>query len=96
MIFHERIGKSEEIDFNKTNGSKEYMICHFEYLSDGFRYQPYACNACHDFSITVQNLSDFFYSNHKNVDYRCYIVGINKNNAVNFLNNSFLGDKGVL
>ena len=55
-----------------------------------------ACNACHDFSMIVQNLSDFFIVTVKNVDYRCYIVGVNKNDAVNLLNNSSLGDKGVL
>ena len=32
----------------------------------------------------------------KNVDYRCYIVGVNKNDAVNLLNNFYLGDKAVL
>ena len=53
-------------------------------------------NACHDFSMIVQNLSDFFIVTVKNVDYRCYIVGVNKKDAVNLLNNSFLGDKGVL
>ena len=46
--------------------------------------------------MTVQNLSDFFIVTIKNVDYRCCIVGINKNDAVNLLNNSVLGDKGVL
>ena len=65
-------------------------------FSDGFKYQPYVCNACHDFSMTVQNLSNFFIVTIKNVDYRYYIVGVNKNDAVNLLNNSVLGDKGVL
>ena len=46
--------------------------------------------------MIVQNLSDFFIVTVKNVDYRCYIVGVNKNDAVNLLNNSSLGDKGVL
>ena len=57
MISYERTDKSKEIDFNKTDGSKECMICHYWYFSDGFKYQPYVCNACHDFSVTLQNLS---------------------------------------
>ena len=32
----------------------------------------------------------------KNVDYRCYIVGIDKKDAINLLNNSVLNNKGVL
>ena len=66
------------------------MICHYWYFSDGLKYQPYVCNARHDFSVTVQNLSDFFIVTVKSVDYRCYIVGINKNDAVNLLKNSVL------
>ena len=46
--------------------------------------------------MVVQNLSDFFIVTVKNVDYGCYIVDVNKNDAVNLLNNSYLGDKGVL
>ena len=72
------------------------MICHYWYFSDGFKYQPYVCNGCHDFSKTVQNLSDFFIVTVKNVDYRCYIVGIDKKDALSLLNNSVLNNKGVL
>ena len=32
----------------------------------------------------------------KNVNYRCYIAGADKNNAISLLNNSILADKGVL
>ena len=60
MISYERIDKSDQIDFNKNTGSKECMICHYWYFSEGFKYQPYVCNSFHDFSIVVQNLSDFF------------------------------------
>ena len=41
------------------------MICHYWYLNDGFKYQPYVYNRCHNFSMGVQNLNDFFYSNCK-------------------------------
>ena len=43
------------------------MISHYWYFSDGFKYQPYVCNGCHDFSMCVQNLSDFFVVTIKNV-----------------------------
>ena len=39
MIQYERIDNSEEIDFNKTNKSVEFMICHYWYFKDiGFKY----------------------------------------------------------
>ena len=67
---------------------------HFEGI--GFKYQSYACNGCHDFNMTVQDLSDLFIVTIKNVDYRCYIVGVDKKDATSSLNNFVLGDKGVL
>ena len=72
------------------------MICNYSYSSDGFKYQPYVSNECHDFSMAVMNLSDFFILNIKGVDYRLYISGIDKKDAINILNNSVLGNKGVL
>ena len=50
-----------------------YQHCYFK--SD---YQPYVRNKCHDFSMTVMNLSDIFILNIKGVDYRVYISGIDK------------------
>ena len=93
MIQYERIDISKGIDFNK---SLECMICDYWYFKDvGFKYQPYVCNGCHDFNMIVQNLSDFFIATVKGVDYSCYIVGMNKNDANDLLNNSVLGDKGA-
>ena len=97
MISYERIDKSEGIDFNKGENSVKCMICNYCYFKDiAFKYQPYVCNGCHDFSMTVQNLSDFFVVTIKNVDYRAYITGADKKEAVFILNNSVLDDKGVL
>ena len=46
--------------------------------------------------MTGINPSDFFILNIKNGDYRFYISGIDKKEAVNILKNSNLDDKGVL
>ena len=46
------------------------MICHYWYFKDiGFKYRPYVCNGCHDFSMIVQNLDDFVILRVKSVDY---------------------------
>ena len=46
--------------------------------------------------MCVQNLSNFFVVTIKNVDYRVYIVGVDKKAAIYLLNNSVLDDKGVI
>ena len=46
--------------------------------------------------VCVQNLSDFFIVTIKNVVYRVYIFGVDKKAATFLLNNSGLGDKGVI
>ena len=58
MISYEKINKSKGV--KKQSGSKECMICHYWYFSDRFKYQPYVCNGFHNFSMTVQSLSNFF------------------------------------
>ena len=77
--------------------SVKCMICNYYYFKDiGFKYQKYVCNGCHGFSMTVQNLSDFFVVTIKNVDYTTYILGVDKKAAVFILKNSDLSDKGIL
>ena len=72
MLQYERIDISEGIDFDRSNKSVECMICHCWYFKDiGFKYQPYACNGWHDFSMIVQDLDDFLILRVKSVDYRC-------------------------
>ena len=72
MLQYERIDISEVIDSDKTNKSVESMIGHYWYFKDiGFKYQPYVCNGCHDFSMIVQKLDDFVILKVKGVDYRC-------------------------
>ena len=97
MISYERIDCGEGIDFNKGENSVKCMICGYWYFKDiGLKYQPYVCNGCHDFSMTVQNLSDFFVVTIKNVDYRVSITGVDKKAAVFIFKNSDLSDKGFI
>ena len=61
-----------------------------------FKYQPYVCNGCHDFSMIVQNLDDSVILRIKRVDYRCCVVNTSKKDAIGLLNNYVLDNKGVL
>ena len=97
MLQYERTDISEGIDFDKKNESVECMICHYWYFKDiGFKYQLYVCNGCHDYSMIVQDLDDFLILRVKSVDYRCCVVNMSKKDAIRFLNNSVLNNKGVL
>ena len=46
--------------------------------------------------MTVMDLSDFFVLNIKGADYRVYISGLDKEEAMIILKKSVLDDKGVL
>ena len=86
-----KLAKVNILTCEYIDGSKECMICHYWYFKDtGFKYQPYVCNACHDFNMSVQNLSDFFILTIKIINYRVYIASVDKKAAVYLLNNSIL------
>ena len=75
MLQYERINVSEGIDIDKSNKSKETMLCHYWYFKDiGFKFQPYACNRCHDLSMMIYDLDDFMVLNIRGVNYKCLCV----------------------
>ena len=90
------ISYKKTIAYNKGKEGVKCMACQHYCFKHEFDYQPYVCNKCHDFSMTVVSLGDFFILNIKVADYRVYISNTDKKEAVNILNNSFLGNKGVL
>ena len=72
-----------------TNQAKECALCHYRYfLNTGYRYEPEACNGCHNISMMVYELKDFAILDIKRVDYQYFIWNINRNVAINWLNNS--------
>ena len=66
MLYYERIDVSEETYINKPNESKECMIFHYWYfLDNGYKFESYVCNGCHDLSIMVYDVDDFMILNIK-------------------------------
>ena len=54
---YEKIIVSEGIDINKTNASKECMLCHYWYFKDaGFKFELHVYNKCHDVMMTAYEL----------------------------------------
>ena len=79
MSHYDRIDVSEGIDANKTSESKECDNCHYRhFLNKGFKFQPNACDRCHDLLMMSMNLSEIAILNIKCSDYLCIISGIKK------------------
>ena len=71
MIEYERIDISEEIDLNKTNKSKECMLCHYWYfLHKKFSYGPYLCDDCYNFSQKSRSFKSIAIAHIKTNAYR--------------------------
>ena len=91
MISCERI-----FGYNNNKEGVKCMVCNQYYFKDKFAYQPYVCDDCHDFSMTVMDLSDFFILDIESVDYRVYISEIDKKEAMIVFKKSNLDDEGIL
>ena len=89
--------KSEAIDINKTNSSKEYDICHYWYfLDNNFNYKPYLCNGCYDLMQKAVNFNDVTIVSVKGSFYRMHFWYMSKDDATNIMNNSDLSEKSGL
>ena len=48
------------------------------FLNEGFKFQPYICNECHDIFMMSMNLNNIAILKSHGVDYRCIINRISK------------------
>ena len=88
MLYFERIDVSEGIYINKKSASIESDICHHWYfLNNGFKFQPYVCNKCHDLLMMSMNFSDIAILNDKGSDYQCITSRISKSEAIKLFQN---------
>ena len=97
MLQYDRIDISEGTDINKTNKSKECMLCHYWYFRDvGYKFQIYLCNGCHAVSTIAYDLKNIAILSAKGIDYRCILRNISRDEVINRLSRYVLEDKGVL
>ena len=97
MLEYKRIDISEGIDVNKTNLSKEYDICHYCYFKDiGFKYELYLCNGWHNLIQKAMSFNNITIVYIKGNAYRINIWYMSKDDAINIMNGSILGKRGVL
>ena len=89
--------KSEAIDINKTNSSKEYDICHYWYfLDNNFNYKPSLSHGCYDLMQKAVNFNDVAIVSVKGSFYRMHFWYMSKDDATNIMNNSDLSEKSGL
>ena len=72
------------------------MIFHYWFLNNGFKFQDYVCNSCHDTTMLYLSISNISIVTVKGVDYRCVIHDINKYKAIRLLKNVALNDFGYI
>ena len=73
------------------------MLWHYWYLRNvGFRFEPHVCNKCHDVLMTAYKLKDIAILNVKEVDFRCILWIIGRDEAVNRLNNSMSEQRSLV
>ena len=59
MLQYERTDALGGININKSNKSKECMICHYWYIKDiGFKFEQHVCKKCHDISMIAFELKN--------------------------------------
>ena len=91
MLYYNRIDVFEGIDVNKISESRSARFVTIAiFLNKGFKFQPEACNGCHDLLMMSMNLSDIAILNIKSFNYSCIISRISKSDAINSVQNNNL------
>ena len=98
MIKYERIDISERIDLNKTNKSKECMLCHYWYfLNKNFSYGPYLCDGCYNIMQKSVDFKNIAIVRIRKSAYRIYFQYMSKHEAKKLMTGSNIIDKmGIL
>ena len=97
MLQYQKIDVSQGIDVNKTSASKECESCdYWLFKGIGFKFEEHVCNGCHDSLTMAHSLKNIAILSVKEATFRCILMGISKNEALQILNNSVTYDRGVL
>ena len=96
MLVYERIDISDGIDVNRSDKSKQFMLCDYWYFLDkSFSYGPYLCDGCYNMMQKCSKLKNIAIVRVKESAYRICFLYINKREAKKLMNN-LIDKKGVL
>ena len=94
MLEYDKIDISEGIDINKTNKSKECMLCYYWYfLEKNFSYGPYRCYSCYNITQKSMDFKNIAIVHVKKSAYRIHFLYISKHKAKSLMTNSNLINK---
>ena len=98
MLEYKKTDISDGIDFNKSDKSKECMLCHYWYFLDkNFSYRPYLCDGCYNMTQKCNKLKNIAISHIKESLHRICFLFMSKREAKKLMTNSNLIDeKGIL
>ena len=98
MLEYEKIDISDGIDVNKSDKSKECMLCLYWYFLDkSFSYGLYLCDGCYNMMQKCGELKNIAIVRVKESVYRICFLCISKREAKKLMINSNLIDKkGIL
>ena len=98
MLEFDRIDISEGIDINKTNKSKECILCHYWYFFDkNFSYGPYLCDGCYNITQKSMDFKNIAIVHVKKSAYRIYFLYMNKREAKKLMTKSnLIENMGIL
>ena len=98
MLEYEKIDISDGIDVNKSDKSKECMLCHYWYFLDkSFSYGPYLCDGCYNMMQKYNKLKNIAIIHIKERVYRICFPFMSKREAKKLMTNfNQIDKKGFL
>ena len=94
MLEYEKINISDGIDVNKSDKSKEYMLCHYwQFLDKSFSYGSYLCDGCYNMTQKCNKLKNIAIIRIKKSVYRICFLFMSKREARKLMANSNVIDK---
>ena len=98
MLKYDRIDISEGTDVNRTDRSKECMLCHYWYfLNKNLSYGPYLSDGCYNIMQKSVNFKNIAIVPIRKSAYRIYFPYMSKHEAKKSMINCNLIDKmGIL
>ena len=82
MIQLDRIEDFEGIELDKTDKSKEYKICHYNYFDNSFKSDSNICNRC-DWGI--ESLGNFAIIHVNDFSYRFFVFDMTEQDVIEFI-----------
>ena len=79
ILGYDRIDISEGLDVDKTNKSKECMLCHYWcFLNKNFRNGPYLCDGCYNMTQKFIDSKNIDIAYFKGNAYKIYFWNMSK------------------